>query len=74
MIELRVDGDPKAVSYNSRSQPQCDSKPYYHPIRISALLSLKFGQMVGVYVTEGKIYECPPACTTRFSAILFTPK
>jgi len=73
-IELRVDGEPKAVSFGNRSYIQYTSDIYHLPVRISALLSLKLGETVDIFLSEGVLYECPPTFTTRFSAILFTPK
>jgi len=53
-FELRVDGEPKATSYSTHCRDTCDN---FFPVRISALLSLKFGETVGVFICGGKLYE-----------------
>ncbi len=73
-IELRVDGEPKVTSYCIMSRSYCDSDDVYcQPVRISALLSLKLGEKVGIYAASGSIVERPPYCVTRFSGVLFAP-
>lgn len=73
-IELCVDGEPIVTSYCIMSRSYCDiDEIYCQPVRISALLSLKLGEKVGIYVASGNIVERPPYCVTRFSAVLFVP-
>ena len=73
-IELRVDGEPKVKSHCIMSRPYCDSDDVdCQPVRISALLSLKLGEKVGIYAASGCIVERPPYYVTRFSAVLFVP-
>ena len=74
-VELRVDGIPKATSYCVMDRPFCGLVGYVpcRPIRLSCLLSLKCGEIVGVYVTRGNLTEDPPIFTTRFSGLLFVP-
>ena len=67
-MELCVDGKPIVTSYCIMSRSYCDNdKIYCQPVRISALLSLKLGEKVGIYVASGNIVEHPPYCVTRFS-------
>lgn len=73
-IELCVDGEAKAGSYSCRPPLTSSSDLYYQPVCISAHLLLKFGEKVGVYITEGKTTDWPPSYPTRFSAILLAPK
>lgn len=72
-IELRVDGEPKVTSYCIMSRSYCVSEEVpCQPVRISALLSLKLGEKVGIYAASGSIVENPPYYVTRFSAVAFS--
>lgn len=72
-IKLRVGKDTKATSFGSQHTLRSPSEVYFQLVHISVLLQLDSGDVVGVYISEGKIYEWPPTCTTRFSAILLSP-
>ena len=63
---IRVDGVVKAVYY---SHTPTDEE-WYQPVSLSALLPLKSGEKVGVYLGVGKLYEGFPQFITRFSGIL----
>lgn len=67
-IDLKVDGTTKAVSFTQLSSTSVTTG--YHPIDLLALLQLKPGQKVGVYLVDGKLHENLKV-STRFSGILF---
>lgn len=65
---LKVDGIIKAVSYTHFSSLETTA---YIPVSLSALVPLKTGEKVGVFVGyAGKLYEAPPTYVTRFCGIL----
>jgi len=63
---IRVDGVVKAVFYSHTPTDET----WYQPVSLTALLPLKSGERVGVYIGVGKLYEGFPQFLTRFSGIL----
>ena len=67
-FDLKINGETKAVSVNHSSSETRDLA--YQPVVISALVSLKIGEVAGIYASEGKLYQDDDH-KSRFSAVLF---
>ncbi len=63
--EMRVDGSVKAL-YSTYLYPQSG---VYNPVLISALLPLKSGEKVGVFLVSGPLHEDATKYVTRFSCV-----
>lgn len=64
---LKVDDVVKDVSFTRLFS----STEEFQRVSLSAVLKLKTGEKVGVFVSAGKLYEGVPEFQTRFSGILF---
>jgi len=67
-FELRVDEAVKAL-YNTYLYPQ---NGVYNPVLISALLTLKSGEKVGVFSVSGPLHEDTTKYIARFSCIFIS--
>lgn len=66
-VDLKINGESKAASCNYSSLETAG----YQPVVITALVSLKTGDVVGIYAYQGKLYQDADH-KSRFSAVLFS--